>query len=107
MKEKKAFIFFNCDEDKSQKSMNVFYNQEIYRDLKVARKALLTKVEEEQAEGRIHIAEDNVEVVRQAIPPMPRHSSSMAPSKASLSCNPSSQQYTNFISTNTTQRGLL
>ena len=67
MKEKKAFIFFNCDEDKSQKSMNVFYNQEIYRDLKVARKALLTKVEEEQAEGRIHIAEDNVEVVCQAI----------------------------------------
>ena len=67
MKEKKAFIVFNCDEDKSQKSMNVFYNQEIYRDLKVARKALLTKVEEEQAEGRIHIAEDNVEVVRQAI----------------------------------------
>ena len=67
MKEKKAFIFFNCDEDKSQKSMNVFCNPEIYRDLKVARKALLTKVEEEQAEGRIHIAEDNVEVVRQAI----------------------------------------
>ena len=40
MKEKNAFIFFNCDEEKSQKSMNVFYNKEIFRDLKVSRKAL-------------------------------------------------------------------
>ena len=39
MKEKNAYIFFNCDEEKSQKSMNLFYNKEIYRDLKLARRA--------------------------------------------------------------------
>lgn len=65
MKEKKAFIFFNCDEEKSRTSMNVFYNQEIYRDLKGARKALLSKVEAEQAAGRIHIAD--MDAVQQAI----------------------------------------
>ena len=54
MKEKNAFIFFNCDEEKSQKSMNVFYNKEIFRDLKVSRKALFAKIEEELAAGRIH-----------------------------------------------------
>ncbi|SFT83893.1 hypothetical protein SAMN02910356_02367 [Selenomonas sp. GACV-9] len=67
MKEKKAFIFFNCDEEKSQASMNVFYNQEIYRDLKGARKALLSKVESEQAAGRVHIAEADMAAVEQAI----------------------------------------
>ena len=46
MKEKNAFIFFNCDEEKSQKSMNVFYNKEIFRDLKVSRKALFAKEED-------------------------------------------------------------
>lgn len=66
-KEKKAYIFFNCDEAKSRKSMNVFYNQEIFRDLKGSRKALLSKVEEEQANGHIHIAAENEEAVRQAI----------------------------------------
>ena len=65
MKEKKAYIFFNCDEEKSRTSMNVFYNQEIYRDLKGARKALLSKVEAEQAAGRIHIAD--MDAVQQAI----------------------------------------
>ena len=52
MKEKNAFIFFNCDEEKSQKSMNVFYNKEIFRDLKVSRKALFAKIEEELASPR-------------------------------------------------------
>ena len=49
MKEKNAYIFFNCDEEKSQKSMNLFYNKEIYRDLKLARRALYAKIEEEPA----------------------------------------------------------
>ena len=64
MKEKNAFIFFNCDEEKSQKSMNVFYNKEIFRDLKVSRKALFAKIEEELASGRIHAKE---EAIRDAI----------------------------------------
>ena len=67
MKEKQAYIFFNCDEAKSQKSMNVFYNREIYRDLKVARKALLHKVEEELSRGRIQIAAGSEDIVRHAI----------------------------------------
>ena len=27
-----AYIFFNCDAEKSHGSMNIFYNHEIYRD---------------------------------------------------------------------------
>ena len=41
MKEKKAFVFFNCDEEKSQTSMNVFYNSTFYSETKKARKELL------------------------------------------------------------------
>ena len=67
MKEKYAYIFFNCDEEKSQQSMNLFYNQEIYRDLKGARRALLAKIEQEQAEGRIRIQESDLPAVRQAV----------------------------------------
>ena len=67
MKEKNAFIFFNCDEEKSQKSMNVFYNKEIFRDLKVSRKALFAKIEEELASGRIHAKEEDIPAIRDAI----------------------------------------
>ena len=67
MKEKNAFIFFNCDEEKSQKSMNVFYNKEIFRDLKVSRKALFAKIEEELASGRIHAKEEHIPAIRDAI----------------------------------------
>ena len=67
MKEKNAFIFFNCDEEKSQKSMNVFYNKEIFRDLKVSRKALFAKIEEELAAGRIHAKEEDIPAIRDAI----------------------------------------
>ena len=67
MKEKKAFVFFNCDEEKSQTSMNVFYNSTFYSETKKARKELLTKVEEELKEGRIQIAEENKAKVFAAI----------------------------------------
>lgn len=67
MKEKNAFIFFNCDEEKSQKSMNVFYNKEIFRNLKVSRKALFAKIEEELAAGRIHAKEEDIPAIRDAI----------------------------------------
>lgn len=65
MKEKKAFVFFNCDEEKSQKSMNVFYNNTVYRDLKGARKALLAKVEAEIAAGRVNASD--IDAVKAAI----------------------------------------
>lgn len=67
MKEKNAYIFFNCDEEKSQKSMNLFYNKEIYRDLKLARRALYAKIEEELAAGRIHAKEEDIPAIREAI----------------------------------------
>ena len=67
MKEKKAFVFFNCDEEKSQTSMNVFYNSTFYSETKKARKELLAKVEEELKEGRIQIAEENKAKVDAAI----------------------------------------
>ena len=67
MKEKKAFVFFNCDEEKSQTSMNVFYNSTFYSETKKARKELLAKVDEELKEGRIQIAEENKAKVDAAI----------------------------------------
>jgi hypothetical protein len=34
---KKAYIFFNCDGEKTQESMNVFYNHVVYHDTVGAR----------------------------------------------------------------------
>ena len=62
-----AYIFFNCDAEKSQDSMNIFYNHEIYRDTQASRKALWQKVKEEQAASRIEITEDDLASVRTAI----------------------------------------
>ncbi len=67
MKEKKAFVFFNCDEEKSQTSMNIFYNSTIYSETKKARKELLAKVNEELKEGRIQVAAENKAKVDAAI----------------------------------------
>ena len=67
MKEKQAFIFFNCDEDKSQTSMNVFYNQQIYQETKKARKVLAEKVSAELNAGRISIAPENLVAVQKLI----------------------------------------
>ena len=55
--EKKVYVFFNCDEEKTEKSMNIFYNKTIYNDTKKARKELLAKVEDEVAAGRVHVAD--------------------------------------------------
>ena len=62
---KYAYIFFNCDEAKSQSSMNIFYNDVIFSDTKAGRKALLSKVEEEVAAGRVNVAD--MEAVTSAI----------------------------------------
>jgi len=42
-----VFVFFNCDGDKNESSMNVFYNNKVYKDTKTSRKVLLKKVMEE------------------------------------------------------------
>ncbi len=62
-----AFVFFNCDENKSNSSMNIFFNQDIYRDLKTSRKELFTKVQREVADGRVFIEEIHHEDVKNAI----------------------------------------
>lgn len=53
----KAYLFFNCDEEKSEASMNVFYNKEAFRDTKAARKALWTKIQAEVEAGRVDVAD--------------------------------------------------
>ena len=67
MKEKKVYVFFNCDEEKSQTSMNIFYNSTVYGDTKKARKELLAKVEDEVAAGRVHIADGKMDAVSKEI----------------------------------------
>ena len=63
----KAFIFFNCDADKSEASMNVFYNRAVYKDTKTSRKNLWKKVKEEYGAERIQIAAENLQAVELAI----------------------------------------
>ena len=63
----KAFIFFNCDADKSQASMNIFYNREIFKDNKASRKNLWKRVWEEYGAERIHIAAKDLNTVKHAI----------------------------------------
>ncbi|BAL81855.1 hypothetical protein SELR_01470 [Selenomonas ruminantium subsp. lactilytica TAM6421] len=64
---KHAYVFFNCDEEKTQKTMNIFYNKTIYQGTKKARKELLAKVEEEVKAGRINVIDDNMDAVSTAI----------------------------------------
>ena len=66
-KSAKAFVFFNCDEGKSEASMNIFYNRAIYKDGKTSRKALLKKVKEELDLKRIQIEDGNWEKVENLI----------------------------------------
>ena len=54
----KAFIFFNCDADKNEASMNIFYNRAVYKDQKTSRKNLWKKVQ---------IAAENLKAVELAI----------------------------------------
>ena len=63
----KAFIFFNCDADKSEASMNIFYNHAVYKDTKSSRKNLWKRVKEEYGAERIQIATDDLPVVEQTI----------------------------------------
>ena len=63
----KVFIFFNCDGDKSEASMNIFYNRAVYKDTKTSRKNLWKKVKEEYGAERIQIATENLKAVELAI----------------------------------------
>ena len=63
----KVFVFFNCDADKSEASMNIFYNRAVYKDTKTSRKNLWKKICEEHGAERIQIAADNLPNVENAI----------------------------------------
>lgn len=64
---KKAFIFFNCDEYKSEQSMNIFYNHVVYKDTLASRKLLWSKVQNECKENRIKISEEKLLEVKRLI----------------------------------------
>lgn len=52
-----VYVFFNCDGEKDAGSMNPRYNNEAFADSTAGRKALLKKVEEEVAAGRVHVVD--------------------------------------------------
>lgn len=64
---KKAFIFLNCDEEKSPESMNVSYNNEVFCDTKVGRKALWKKVQQEAKEKRIFVEEGHDALIKESV----------------------------------------
>jgi len=66
-KKAEAYIFFNCDGEKSPSSKNVSYNNAVYRDMKGSRKALLEKVQAEIEAGNVHVEEGNLAAVKVAI----------------------------------------
>ena len=55
---KKAYVFFNCDEEKSETSMNIFYNNEVFKDTATSRKALWAKIEGEVKDGKVQLADE-------------------------------------------------
>lgn len=63
----KAFVFFNCDAEKSEASMNIFYNNAVYGNSLNSRGKLLDKVMAELKAGRIKIADENIKKVQSLI----------------------------------------
>ena len=51
------YVFFNCNDNKDAASMNIRYNNETFADTAAGRKALLKKVEEEAAAGRVNMSD--------------------------------------------------
>lgn len=64
---KKSYVFFNCDEAKSPKSMNPRYNHMAYRAGRTGRRALWDKVKEESNANRIQIRKEDRTKLREAI----------------------------------------
>lgn len=63
----KAFIFFNCDAEKSQQSMNIFYNHAVYRNLRDSRRALWDKIKDEIDQGRVQVNDADKKQLRYEI----------------------------------------
>ena len=64
---KRAFIFFNCDAEKSERSMNIFYNHVVYKDTQASRKLLWSKIQKELDEKRIQISDNDLAEVKRLI----------------------------------------
>ncbi len=63
----KVFVFFNCDDNKNESSMNIFYNNKVYRDTRTSRKKLWQKIKSEIEDERIRISEENLPKAEKAI----------------------------------------
>ena len=63
--EKHAYIFFNCDADRTPASMNIRYNDEAFSDSITGRQALLEKIETELAADNIKISD--MDAVKEAV----------------------------------------
>ena len=63
----RVFVFFNCDENKTESSMNIFYNNVTFKDTTISRKRLFNKVKAEYDAGKIQIAEENFSKVEEMI----------------------------------------
>ena len=66
-KSNKVFVFFNCDENKNESSMNIFYNRAVYKDTKTSRKILWKKIKEEQLADRVQISPEDFKEVETLI----------------------------------------
>lgn len=66
-KNSRAFVFFNCDENKSESSMNIFYNHTIFKDMKTSRKFLLKKIKDEAVKKHIKIESEHFPTVEKLI----------------------------------------
>ena len=60
-----AYIFFNCDTEKTPSSMNIRFNDEAYSDTPYGRRALLKKIETEIATTSIRVS--NMDTAKEAI----------------------------------------
>ena len=56
-KKKYVYIFFNCNDNKDAHSMNARYKNEVFADTADGRKALLQKVKDEVAAGRVNVSD--------------------------------------------------
>lgn len=63
----RVHIFFNCDEQKSPQSMNIFYNHCAYSDLQEGRTQLMDKIVAENNAGKIIINEEEMKNVKNAV----------------------------------------
>ena len=63
----KAYIFFNCDGEKSLASKNITYNNAIFGDAKTSRKLLWKKIQTELEASRVVIAENDLDKAQQAV----------------------------------------